>query len=99
MVREGLGSGESVASVRSARRNPNPRSLKVMTALWDYENWLLSKYDTRKGIPLGMERLTHETWVQHVKSDLPLSDFTWAQYVEHVEAGDGDEWFFAEDRG
>ena len=46
-----------------------------------------------------MERLTDESWVQHVKSDLPLSDFTWAQYVEHVEAGDGDEWIFAEDRG
>ena len=26
-----------------------------MTALWDYENWLLSKYDTRNGSPVGME--------------------------------------------
>ena len=66
----------------------------AMTALWDYENWLLSKYNIELGIPVGMERLTHESWVQHVKNDLPLSDFTWAQYVQHVEAGDGDEWFF-----
>ena len=66
----------------------------AMTALWDYENWLLSKYNIELGIPVGMERLTHESWVQHVKNDLPKSDFTWAQYVQHVEAGDGDEWFF-----
>ena len=64
-----------------------------MTALCDYENWLLSKYDTSKGIPVGMERLVHESWVQHVKDDLLMSDFTWMQYVEHVEAGGGDEWF------
>ena len=67
-------------------------SLK-MDALCDYENMLLSTYDTAKGIPVGMERLTHESWVQHVKDDLPRSDFTWQQYVEYVEAGGGDEWF------
>ena len=66
----------------------------AMTALWDYENWLLSKYNIELSIPVGMERLTHESWVQHVKNDLPESNFTWAQYVQHVEAGDGDEWFF-----
>ena len=64
-----------------------------MSALCDYENWLLSTYDTAKGIPVGMERLTHGGWVQHVKDDLPTSDFTWQQYLEHVEAGGGDEWF------
>ena len=31
----------------------------AMTALWDYENWLLSKYNIELGIPVGMERLTH----------------------------------------
>ena len=40
-----------------------------------------------------MERLAHEGWIRHVKDDLPKSEFTWAQYVEHVEAGDGDPWF------
>ena len=65
-----------------------------MTALWDYENWLIITYDTMKGLPVGMERLTHQSWVQHVKDNLPMSDFTWMQYVEHVNAGDGDEWFF-----
>ena len=64
-----------------------------MAALCDYGNWLLSTYDTAKGIPVGMERLTHESWVQHVKDDLPRSDFTWQQYAEYVEAGGGDEWF------
>ena len=65
----------------------------TMTALCDYENWLLSTYDASKGIPVGIERLTHESWVQHVKDDLPTSDFTWQQYAEYVEAGGGDEWF------
>ena len=64
-----------------------------MSALCDYETWLLSTYSTELGIPVGMERLTHESWVQHVKDDLPMSDFTWTQYVEHVEAGEGDPWF------
>ena len=70
-----------------------------MTAIWDYENFLLSHFDSQLGIPVGMERITDPNWVQHVKADLPMSDFTWEQYVEHVEASDGDEWFFAEDRG
>ena len=65
-----------------------------MSALWDYENWLLSRYNIELGMPVGLERRTHEHWVRHVKSDLPNSDFNWEQYVAHVEAGDGDDWFF-----
>ena len=72
------------------RRSP----LFIMSALWDYENWLLSRYNIAFGMPVGLERLTHEHWVRHVKQDLPHSDFTWEQYVAHVEAGDGDDWFF-----
>ena len=68
-----------------------------MTALCDYETWLLSTYNIELGIPVGMERLTHEGWVRHVKDDLPKSEFTWAQYVEHVEANDGDQWFLEGD--
>ena len=68
--------------------------LPSMSALWDYENWLLSRYNIELGMPVGLERLTHEPWVQHVKNDLPNSDFTWDQYVQHVQAGDGDDWFF-----
>ena len=71
-------------------------SLK-MDALCDYETWLLSTYDIAKGIPVGKERLTHESWVQHVKDDLPKSEFTWQQYVAHVEANGGDEWFLEGD--
>ena len=65
----------------------------TMTALCDYENWLLSTYDASKGIPVVKERLAHDSWVQHVKDDLLMSSFTWMQYVEYVEAGGGDEWF------
>jgi hypothetical protein len=64
----------------------------------DYENWLLSRYDSRLGIPFDKERLTDERWVNHVKADLPMSDFTWEQYEFHVKSGFGDEWFFAQDR-
>ena len=67
--------------------------LFIMSALWDYENWLLSRYNIELGMPLGLERLTHEHWVRHVKDDLPNSDFSWEQYVAHVEAGHGDDWF------
>ena len=70
------------------------RLLFIMSALWDYENWLLSRYNIAFGMPVGLERLTHEHWVRHVKQDLPNSDFSWEQYVAHVEAGDGDDWFF-----
>ena len=66
----------------------------AMSALWDYENWLLSRYNLALGMPVGLERLTHEPWVRHVQKDLPNSDFTWEQYVAHVEANDGDDWFF-----
>ncbi len=65
-----------------------------MSALWDYENWLLSRYDVTLGMPVGLGRLTHEPWVRHVKNDLPNSDFTWEQYVKHVESKSGDDWFF-----
>ena len=63
-----------------------------MSALTDYETWLLSTYNIELGIPVGMERLTHEGWVRHVKDDLAKSEFTWAQYEAHVAASDGD-WF------
>ena len=65
--------------------------------LTDYENWLLGRYDCRDGIPQGLDRLTNEQWVAHVKADLGMSDFTWKQYEHHVTAGFGDEWWF-EDR-
>ena len=68
--------------------------LPSMSALWDYENWLLSKYNVELGVSVGLERLTHEHWIRHVKNDLPNSDWTWDHYVQHVEAGDGDDWFF-----
>ena len=44
--------------------------------LTDYENWLLSRFDSRDGVPQGLERLTNEKWVAHVKSDLPKSEWT-----------------------
>ncbi len=68
-----------------------------MTALCDYETWLLSTYNIELGIPVGMERLTHEGWVRHVKDDLARSEFTWAQYQEHVKSNDGEPWFLEGD--
>ena len=64
-----------------------------MSALCDYETWLLSTYNTELGVPIGLERLSHEHWVQHVQRDLPKSDWTWEQYTAHVLANQGDDWF------
>ena len=66
--------------------------------LTDYENWLLARFDSRDGVPQGLERLTDQRWVAHVKADLSKSDFTWAQYEHHVLHSFGDEWFFNMDR-
>ena len=66
--------------------------------LTDYENWLLARFDSREGVPQGLERLTDERWTAHVLEDLPKSDFTWEQYECHVKAGFGDEWFHDMDR-
>ena len=65
-----------------------------MTALVEYENWLLERFSG--SVPQGLERLTDERWTAHVQAELPCSDFTWEQYVAHVEAGEGDEWFHME---
>ena len=62
--------------------------------LTDYENYLLECFDARAGVPRGMERLSDERWVAHVRADLPDSDFTWEQYEAYVRAGLGDDWFF-----
>ena len=67
--------------------------LPSMSALCDYETWLLSTYNTELGVPIGLERLTHEHWVQHVQRDLPKSEWTWEQYTAHVLANQGDDWF------
>ena len=61
--------------------------------LCDYETWLLSTYNTELGVPIGLERLSHEHWVQHVQRDLPKSEWTWEQYTAHVLANQGDDWF------
>ena len=68
-----------------------PLSLKGMAALTEYEKWLLERYSGH--VPQGLDRLTDPQWTAHVRADLPHSDFTWEQYVAHVEAGGGDEWF------
>lgn len=72
----------------------------MASCIWDYENWLLARFDSRPcsgGIPFGMQRLTNQRWVDHVKADIVYSDFTWQEYEEHVKLGRGDEWFFDED--
>ena len=69
------------------------------TFMMDLENWLLARYDCRGSVPMGLERLTDEAWVAHVKNDLSQSDSpTWGEYEAYVRAGEGDEWFFGQDR-
>ena len=66
--------------------------------LTDYENYQLARFDSRDGVPQGLDRLTNEKWVAHVQADLPMSDFTRQQCEFHVFNGFGDEWFFDQDR-
>ena len=66
--------------------------------LTDYENRLLSRFDSRDGVPQGLERPTDPRWLAHMLVDLPKSDWTFSQYEAHVKAGFGDERFFNEDR-
>ena len=61
--------------------------------LTDYENYLLTRFDSRGGVPQSLERLTNKKWVAHVRADLPKSDFTWEQYEAHVKAFFGDGCF------
>ena len=69
------------------------------TFMMDWENWLLARYDFRKGIPVGLERLSHPAWREHVLEDISKSDWpTWDAYTAYVRNGEGDEWFFDQDR-
>ena len=68
------------------------------TFMMDWENWLAGRW--RGGdLPAGLERLSHPAWVHHVLEDLAKSDSpTWEEYEAYVKAGEGDEWFFDQDR-
>ena len=58
------------------REKSNQRNIKMAERegedlnLTDYENYLLARYKVRDGIPQGLERLTDQRWVEHVKADL-----------------------------
>jgi hypothetical protein len=89
---------------RSEGQTSDHRNLKMTecydpTFMMDWENWLLARFDCRSGIPVGLERLSHPAWKDHVLNDLSNSDSpTWEEYEAYVRAGEGDEWFFDQDR-
>jgi len=59
----------------------------------DFENYVLSQWDARQGIPTGPRRYQNEDWAKLMKSNLEFSDTNWEEYVAWVEQGGGDEWF------
>ena len=61
--------------------------------MMDFENWVLSKWDSRQGVPKGLRRYENDAWASLMKENLEDSDTTWSIYVSWVENGGGDEWF------
>ena len=61
--------------------------------MMDFENWVLTLWDRRQGVPKGLRRHENEAWAELMKTDLVDSDTTWSIYVSWVENGGGDEWF------
>ena len=62
--------------------------------LMDFENALFRDWRSQ-AIPKGPRRHEHPDWAELVKSNVypHHSDVDWAEYVEWVENGGGDEWF------
>ena len=64
--------------------------------MMDLENGVLEHaWDWRKGIPQGPRRHEHPEWAAAMrrKVDPYHSDVTWAEYVDWVVNGGGDDWF------
>ncbi len=86
--------------IEKAPRHPHHTALGTrMTPdrdafLMDFENALL-RYWRSQAIPKGPRRHEHTDWAELVKSNVypHHSDIDWAEYVDWVENGGGDEWF------
>ena len=61
----------------------------------DFENYCLSRWDSRQGIPQGPTRHLNEAWAIHMGKYIEDSDTNWSVYVEWVEGGGGGEWFYS----
>ena len=61
--------------------------------LMDFENYVLSLWDGRKGIPTGPQRFEDEEWAALMKTHLEFSDTCWDEYVVWCRSGGGDDWF------
>ncbi len=75
---------------------PPGRPARPSDFMMDLENGVLEHaWDWRKGIPRGPRRHEHPEWaaVMRRKVDPYHSDVTWAEYVDWVVNGGGDDWF------
>jgi len=63
--------------------------------MMDLENAILQEWDARNGVPHGPRRFENAEWADLVRCKVypHHSDVTWADYVEWVSNGGGDEWF------
>ncbi len=61
--------------------------------MMDFENYVLTLWDARNGIPTGPQRFEDEAWAALMKTQLEFSDTCWDEYVAWVRDGGGDEWF------
>ena len=61
--------------------------------MMDFENYVLSLWDGRKGIPTGPQRFEDEEWAALMKTHLEFSDTSWDEYMVWCRSGGGDDWF------
>ena len=73
-----------------------PRNKEFNTFMMDFENSVLSDWDSRtRQHPVGRKRYLDPMWQSLVRANVSPhhSDVTWEQYVEWVAHGGGDDWF------
>ena len=85
--------GNSAVALRAAAEQQRKRKRDHNNFHMDFENYVLSKWDSRQGIPTGPRRYENKAWAELMKSNLEDSDTTWDIYIRWVSEGGGDEWF------
>ena len=80
-------------STPPSNREEKERRKHRNSFMMDFENWALSRWDARQGVPTGPARHERADWAAHMQEYLRDSDTCWEEYVAWVQSGWGDEWF------
>ena len=85
--------GSPAVALRAAAEQRREEERNHNNFMMDFENYVLSKWDSRQGIPTGPRRYENEDWAELMKGNLEVSDSCWVDYVAWVSQGGGDEYF------